>query len=64
MKKLLEFLLPWGPVFFGSMLFAPMFASVMDSMAFPAAAGFPSLYLAIPLGVVWGLVAKVRGQWL
>lgn len=64
MKKLIEFLLPWGPVFFGILLFAPMLASVMDEMAFPATAGFPSLYLALPLGFIWGLVAKARGQWL
>jgi hypothetical protein len=36
----------------------------MDKMAFLATAGFPSLYLALPLGLIWGLVAKVRGQWL
>jgi len=64
MKKLLEILLPWGPVFFGLLLFAPMLAAVLDKIAFPAAAGFPSLALAIPLGLVWGLVAKIRGQWL
>ena len=64
MIKLLEALLPWGPVFFGVLLLAPMSAAVMDGMAFPATAGFPSLYLAIPLGLVWGFVAKVRGRWL
>jgi hypothetical protein len=64
MTKLLEVLLPWGPVFFGVLLFAPMAAAVMDKTAFPAIAGFPSLYLAIPVGLIWGLVAKVRGQWL
>ena len=64
MNKLLEFLLPWGPVFFGLFLFAPMAAAVMDKMAFPAMAGVPSLYLAIPVGLLWGLVAKMRGQWL
>ena len=64
MEKFLEFVLPWGPVFFGILLFAPMLAAVLDKIAFPASAGFPSLYLAIPLGLVWGLVAKARGQWL
>ena len=56
--------MPWGPVFFGVLLFAPMAAAVMDNMAFPITAGFPSLYLAIPIGFIWGLVAKVRGRWL
>jgi len=64
MAKLLEFLLPWGPVFFGVLLFAPMAAAVMDKLEFPATAGFPSLYLALPIGLIWGLVAKARGQWL
>ena len=64
LTKLLETLLPWGPMFFGVLLFAPMAAAVMDEMAFPAAAGFSSLYLAIPVGLFWGLVAKVRGRWL
>jgi hypothetical protein len=62
--KLLEIFLPWGPVFFGVLLLAPMAAAVMNEMAFPAIAGFPSLYLAIPAGLTWGVVAKVRGQWL
>jgi hypothetical protein len=64
MRRLLEILLPWGPVFFGILLFAPMLAAVLDKIAFPASAGFPSLYIAIPLGLVWGIVAKTRGQWL
>lgn len=64
MARLLELLLPWGPVFFGVLLFAPMLAAVMDTVSFPEAAGFPSLYLALPLGLIWGTVAKLRGQWL
>lgn len=64
MAKLLEFLLPWGPVFFGVLLFAPMLAAVLDEMTFPAMAGIPSLYLTLPAGLVWGFVAKARGQWL
>ena len=64
MKNLLDFLMPWGPVFFGLLLFAPMLAAVLDNTSFPEAAGIPSLYLTLPLGAVWGLVAKQRGQWL
>ena len=64
MSKLLETLLPWGPVFFGVLLLAPMAAAVMDNLAFPITAEFPSLYLAIPVGFIWGLVAKARGRWL
>lgn len=64
MSKLLERMLPWGPVFFGVLLLAPMAAAVLDEMALPAATGFPSLYLALPIGLAWGLLAKQRGQWL
>ena len=64
MSKFLEFLLPWGPVFFGVLLLAPMAAAVLDEMALPVATGIPSLYLAIPVGLAWGLLAKRRGQWL
>jgi hypothetical protein len=64
MARLLKFLLPWGPVLFGVVLFAPMAAAVMDKMEFPATAGFSSLYVTLPVGLIWGLVAKVRGQWL
>jgi hypothetical protein len=64
MKNLLEFLMPWGPVFFGVLLFAPMLAAVLDNTSFSAAAGIPALYLALPLGAIWGLIAKQRGQWL
>ncbi len=64
MKNLLETLMPWGPVFFGLLLFAPMLAAVLDTVSFSAAMGIPSLYLTLPLGAIWGLVAKQRGQWL
>jgi hypothetical protein len=64
MSRLLEILVPWGPVFFGVLIFAPMAAAVIDETAFPAIAGVPSLYLALPVGLIWGLIAKARGQWL
>lgn len=62
--RLLELLMPWGPVFFGALILAPMVAAVMDHTGFAVSAGIPSLYLVMPLAVCWGLVAKVRGQWL
>jgi hypothetical protein len=64
MSRLLEILVPWGPVFFGVLIFTPMAAAVIDETAFPAIAGVPSLYLALPVGLIWGLIAKARGQWL
>ena len=62
MSRLLEILVPWGPVFFGVLIFAPMAAAVIDETALIA--GVPSLYLALPVGLIWGLIAKARGQWL
>ena len=64
MDTLLEKLLPWGPVFFGVCLFAPMLAAVMNSYGFEEAFGVPSLTVSLPVGFVWGLVAKIRGRWL
>lgn len=64
MENLLKFLMPWGPVFFGLLLFAPILAAVLDETSFSAVVGIPSLYLTLPLGAIWGLVAKRRGLWL
>lgn len=64
MSRLLEVVVPWGPVFFGVLIFAPMAAAVIDETAFPAIVGVPALYLALPVGLIWGLIAKARGQWL
>ncbi|MEP6389461.1 MAG: hypothetical protein ABJ056_06020 [Halioglobus sp.] len=64
MDALLEKLLSWGPVFFGVCLFAPMLAAVLNTYGFEAAFGVPSLTVTLPLGFVWGLVAKITGRWL
>jgi hypothetical protein len=64
MKVLIESLLPWGPVFFGGLIFAPVVAALLDRAELTITAGIPSLYIALPLGLAWGLVAKTRGQWL
>ena len=64
MDTLLEKLLPWGPVFFGVCLFAPMLAAVMNNYGFEEAFAVPSLAITLPLGFIWGWVAKTRGRWL
>lgn len=51
---LIEALMPWGPVFFGLLILAPMWA---------AATGL-SLPLLMALGGAWGLLAKIRGRWV
>ena len=64
MDTLLEKLLPWGPAFFGVCLFAPMLAAVMKNYGFEEAFAVPSLAISLPLGFIWGWVAKARGRWL
>ena len=64
MDTLLEKLLPWGPVFFGVCLFAPMLASVMKNYGFEEAIAVPFLAISLTLGFIWGWVAKTRGRWL
>jgi hypothetical protein len=54
MDFLIARLMPWGPVFFGGLVFGPMWAAALGA----------SLPLMIVVGLIWGLVAKQRGRWL
>jgi hypothetical protein len=54
MKTMIEKLVPWGPVFFGGLIFSQMLS---------AATGL-SLPLTMAVGLVWGFVAMKRGRWL
>ncbi len=53
MQNVIERVMPWGPVFFGGLVFAPMWSAALDI----------NLPAMIALGLVWGYVAKVRGRW-
>ena len=64
LEKSLELLLPWGPVFFGLLIFAPMLAAVLEAAGVNQVAGTTPLAAAMVLGVGWGLVAMTRGRWL
>ena len=64
LAKSLELLLPWGPVFFGMLIFAPMLAAVLETAGIQQVAGTTPLAAAMVLGAVWGVVAKTRGRWL
>ena len=64
LEKSLELLLPWGPVFFGLLIFAPMLAAVLEAAGVNQVAGTTPLAAAMVLGGAWGLVAKTRGRWL
>lgn len=59
-----ESLLAWGPVCFGAIIFAPMWAAVLTAADVSVIAGTPNIALTLPIGLAWGLVAKHRGRWL
>jgi len=54
MDKLLSKVMPWGPVFFGALIFAPMWSAALDT----------NLAVMVFVGLVWGWIAKVQGRWL
>jgi hypothetical protein len=54
MQTLIDRLMPWGPVFFGALVFAPMWSAALDL----------SLPLMLAIGLCWGYIAKLRGRWL
>lgn len=64
MATVLERLVPWGPAFFGVLIFAPVTTAVMDAGGIATVAGVPAFYLALAVGLAWGVVAKIRGRWL
>jgi hypothetical protein len=54
MDTLISKLMPWGPVFFGGLVFAPMWSAALGL----------NLPLMIVIGLCWGFIAKQRGRWL
>lgn len=61
---MLERIVPWGPAFFGVLIFAPVVAAVLDANSLGPVGGIPNLYFTALLGLTWGIVAKLRGRWL
>jgi hypothetical protein len=62
MQSFFETLNPWGPVFFGVLLAAPMAAAVMDQAG--VSLGIANIIPAMVVGGLWGLLTKQRGRWL
>jgi hypothetical protein len=56
--------MPFGPVFFGVLIFAPMWAAAMTALSLELPFGLPNIGLTIVVGICWGLYAKQRGSWL
>jgi hypothetical protein len=57
-------LMPFGPVFFGVFIFAPMWAAAMAALSLELPFGAPNIALTLIVGLCWGWYAKQRGSWL
>lgn len=54
MRVLIEKLVPWGPVFFGGLIFSQMWSAALGI----------SLPITMAIGLIWGFIAMHRGRWL
>jgi len=54
----------WGPVFFGVLIFGPMWSAALNAANITLASGVSNLALLMVAGGLWGLVAKIRGRWI
>ena len=64
MVAFLTLAISWGPVFFGVLIFAPMLAALLDVMEISQLSHNGNLALAMVIGGLWGLVAKIWGRWI
>ena len=56
--------MPWTPVLFGLIIFAPMFAAVLNELGVTVHNDIPNIVAAMIIGVVWGFIAKYKRRWL
>ncbi len=54
MKIVIAKLVPWGPVFFGGLIFSQMWSAALNI----------SLSITMAIGLTWGFIAMQRGRWL
>ena len=54
----------WGPVLFGVGFLAPLIAQTMEAIGVPVPFGWPPITVGLGVGLVGGLVAKVRRSWV
>jgi hypothetical protein len=57
-------IVPWAPVIFGLVIFAPMLSAVMNEFGIFLPYNIPNILASALIGVVWGYVAKSRDRWL
>ena len=62
--KLLQVLTPWGPVFFGFSLLAPLISQSIERFGVALPAGLSPVVIGLIVGPILGLSAKLRGRWL
>lgn len=62
--KVLATLSPWGPVFFGLGLLAPLIAQTLERFSVTPPLGMTPLATGLIIGPAVGLCAKLRGRWL
>ena len=64
MMALLQKLVDWGPVFFGVLIFAPMWSAAMAATGLTIPGGLSNLVVLMIVGGTWGAIAKWRRRWL
>ncbi|MDF1685879.1 MAG: hypothetical protein P1U50_03720 [Parvibaculaceae bacterium] len=64
MITILKKLMPWGPVFFGLFIMAPLIDQVLTDAGLIPAMNISNLQIGIAMGLVWGLIAKIGGRWI
>lgn len=64
MINILKNLMPWGPLFFGLLILAPLMDQVLTNIGLEPAMGISNLQIGVATGLVWGLIAKVGGRWI
>lgn len=62
--KMIEILSPWGPVFFGFGLLAPLVAQLIVRSGVTPPVGLSPVAIGLIVGPLLGLSAKLRGRWL
>ena len=63
-EKILATLTPWGPVFFGFGLLAPLIVQIIERVGITLPADLSALAVGLIVGPALGLCAKLRGRWI
>lgn len=63
-EKMIVTLTPWGPVFFGFGLLAPLIAQLIVRFGITPPTGLSPTAVGLIVGPLLGLSAKLRGRWL